>query len=186
MADGRPLFTIGSVARLLDVPPATIRTWEARYGLIVPARSQGGQRLYSREQVEQLRLVRDTIAAGRRPAEAHRLLADQLRHGGLRQSHSQPQPQPLRLLLAGRRYDLADGLRQLFGGTAFEIVAARDGATARAMHEQLDPALVVVDTDDSAFDELADVLRAEGTKVLPLELLERPLRMLDPAHVAER
>lgn len=177
MADGRPLFTIGSVARLLDVPPATIRTWEARYGLIVPARSPGGQRLYSRDQVEQLRLVRDTIAAGRRPAEAHRLLADQLRDGSL---------PPLRLLLAGRRQDLAEGLRRLFGGTAFEIVAARDGATARAMHEELDPALVVVDMDDSAFDDLADVLRAEGTKVLPLELLERPLRMLHPAHVADR
>jgi DNA-binding transcriptional MerR regulator len=99
VAHGRPLFTIGSVARLLDVPQATIRTWEARYGLIVPERSEGGQRLYSREQVEQLRLVRDTIAAGRRPAEAHRLLADRLRGGD--------GPQPLRLLLAGRS-DLAD------------------------------------------------------------------------------
>lgn len=178
MADGRPLFTIGSVARLLDVPPATIRTWEARYGLIVPARSEGGQRLYSREQVEQLRLVRDTIAAGRRPAEAHRLLADRIREGGA--------PQPLRLLVAGRGPDLADGLRRLFSGTAFEIVAAHDGATAQALHERLEPALVVVDTDDGAFDALADALRAEGTKVLPLELLERPLRMLDPAHLAER
>jgi DNA-binding transcriptional MerR regulator len=177
VADGRPLFTIGSVARLLDVPPATIRTWEARYGLIVPARSPGGQRLYTREQIDQLRLVRDSIAAGRRPAEAHRLLADQLRDGGL--------PQPLRLLLVGRRHDLADSLGRLFGGTAFEIVAARDGASARALHDELDPALVVVDTDDSTFEELADVLREEGTKVLPLELLERPLRMLDPAQVAD-
>jgi DNA-binding transcriptional MerR regulator len=178
VADGRALFTIGSVARLLDVPPATIRTWEARYGQIVPARSGGGQRLYSRDQVEQLRLVRDTIAAGRRPAEAHRLLADRLRDGGL--------PQPLRLLLAGRRREVADGLRRLFGGNAVEIVSAADGATARALHAELDPALVVVDTDDSAFSELADTLRAEGTKVLPLELLERPLRLLDAAYVADR
>jgi DNA-binding transcriptional MerR regulator len=177
VAHGRPLFTIGSVARLLDVPQATIRTWEARYGLIVPERSEGGQRLYTREQVEQLRLVRDTIAAGRRPSEAYRLLADRLKDA--------PRPQPLRLLLAGRT-DLADRLRRLFGGTMFEIVPAPDGASARALHAELDPALVVVDTDDSAFEELADALRAEGTKVLPLVLLERPLSMLDPTPLSDR
>jgi DNA-binding transcriptional MerR regulator len=169
VADGRPLFTIGSVARLLDVPPATIRTWEARYGLIVPARSEGGQRLYSRDQVEQLRLVRDAIASGRRPAEAHRLLGERLRG---------ERPQTLRLLLADRRSHVEEGLRRLFGSTSFEIVLARDDATARALHRDLEPALVVVDTGDAAFADLADALRAAGTKVLPLELLERPLELL--------
>lgn len=176
------MFTIGSVARLLDVPPATIRTWEARYGLIVPARSEGGQRLYSREQVEQLRLVRDSVARGRRPAEAHRLLADRLKD----ERAGAAEPQPLRLLLAGRRAGVADGLRKLFGGTVFEIVAASDRERAQALHAELDPALVVVDLDDSAFGELADALRAQGTKVLPLELLERPLSMIEPARALDR
>jgi DNA-binding transcriptional MerR regulator len=178
VADRRPLFTIGSVARLLDVPPATIRTWEARYGLIVPARSEGGQRLYSRDQVEQLRLVRDEIAAGRRPGEAHRLLADRLEDVG--------SGQPLRLLLADRRRGVADGLRRLFGSTAFEIVLAHDVPSARTLHRDLEPALVVVDTGDEAFADLPDALRAEGTKVLPLDLLERPLRLLDEVRAPDR
>jgi DNA-binding transcriptional MerR regulator len=72
----RPLFSIGAVGRMLALPPATIRTWETRYGLVVPDRSAGGQRLFSRAQVEQLRFLRDQIAAGRRPGEAHRLLAE--------------------------------------------------------------------------------------------------------------
>jgi DNA-binding transcriptional MerR regulator len=68
------VYTIGSAARLLSVPVATIRTWEKRYGLVVPARSTGGQRLYSREQLEQLRFVVDRISEGLRPGEAYRLL----------------------------------------------------------------------------------------------------------------
>jgi DNA-binding transcriptional MerR regulator len=68
------VFTIGSAARLLRVPVATIRTWEKRYGLVVPARSNGGQRLYTREQLEQLRFVVARISEGMRPGEAYRLL----------------------------------------------------------------------------------------------------------------
>jgi DNA-binding transcriptional MerR regulator len=68
------VFTIGSASRLVRVPVATIRTWEKRYGLVVPARSNGGQRLYTREQLEQLRFVVDRISEGMRPGEAHRLL----------------------------------------------------------------------------------------------------------------
>ena len=63
---------------MLDLSAATIRTWETRYRLVVPARSPGGQRLYSREQVDQLRFVRDQVDEGRKPAEAHRLLAERL------------------------------------------------------------------------------------------------------------
>jgi DNA-binding transcriptional MerR regulator len=70
------VFSIGSAARLLRVPPATIRTWEKRYGLVVPVRTAGGQRLYTQEQLEQLRFVVEKIAAGMRPGEAHRLLSE--------------------------------------------------------------------------------------------------------------
>ena len=70
------VFSIGSAARILRVPPATIRTWEKRYGLVVPPRTSGGQRLYSQEQLDQLRFVVEKIADGMRPAEAHRLLRE--------------------------------------------------------------------------------------------------------------
>jgi DNA-binding transcriptional MerR regulator len=72
------VYTIGSAARLLRVPVATIRTWEKRYGLVVPARSNGGQRLYTREQLEQLRFVVDRISEGLRPGEAYRLLSGRM------------------------------------------------------------------------------------------------------------
>lgn len=77
----RPIFGIGAVARMLALPPATIRTWETRYRLVVPERSPGGQRLYTRAQVDQLRFLKEQIGAGTRPGEAHRLLAEELGGG---------------------------------------------------------------------------------------------------------
>jgi DNA-binding transcriptional MerR regulator len=69
------IYSIGAVARMLGVPAQTLRAWEDRYQQIVPARSGGGQRLYSRDQVDQLSFIRNQIALGLRPADAHRLLA---------------------------------------------------------------------------------------------------------------
>ena len=78
------IYSIGAVERMLDLPAATIRNWEERYGLVKPERSNGGHRLYTRGQVEQLRFVKEGIDRGLQPAEAHRLLGEQLarRSGG--------------------------------------------------------------------------------------------------------
>lgn len=173
---GRPLFSIGAVARMLDLAAATIRTWETRYGLVVPVRSDGGQRLYSRDQVEQLRFVKREVGTGRRPAEAHRLLSERIARGdsfgGTR----------LRVLLAESRLGAADVLRQLLGSAAFEVLLTEDPEAAGRIFEELQPAIVVVDTGDADFADLTEKLREAGVKVLPLDLLERPLALLDEAR----
>lgn len=53
---GTPQFAISDVARLLDISPSTLRMWET-VGLVLPARTAGGRRLYSPEQVERLKYV---------------------------------------------------------------------------------------------------------------------------------
>jgi DNA-binding transcriptional MerR regulator len=172
---GRPLFSIGAVARMLDLSAATIRTWETRYGLITPKRSEGGQRLYSRDQVDQLRFVKAQIETGRRPGEAHRLLSERIARGdsfgGTR----------MRVLLAENRIGAAQVLRELLGSEGFEVLLASDPDSAARAFDELSPALVVIDTGDMDFDELSERLRAAGTKILPIELLERPLAWLDEA-----
>lgn len=172
---GRPLFSIGAVARMLDLSAATIRTWETRYGLVTPKRSQGGQRLYSRDQVEQLRFIQTQVRLGRRPGEAHRLLAERIARddgfGGTK----------MRVLLAESRLGAARVLRELLGSEGFEVLLADDGDAAARAYDELSPALVVIDTGDMDFDELSDRLRATGTKILPLELLERPPAWLEEA-----
>jgi CheY-like chemotaxis protein len=64
------------LARMLGVPAATLRTWEDRYGVVIPGRSPAGHRLYSRLQVEQLRFVSAQVTSGVSPADAHRLLSE--------------------------------------------------------------------------------------------------------------
>jgi DNA-binding transcriptional MerR regulator len=71
------IYSIGAVARMLGVPTQTLRAWEDRYQQIVPTRSGGGQRLYSRDQVDQLSFIRNQIEQGLQPADAHRVLAQQ-------------------------------------------------------------------------------------------------------------
>jgi DNA-binding transcriptional MerR regulator len=159
---------------MLDLSAATIRTWETRYRLVVPARSPGGQRLYSREQVDQLRFVRDQVDEGRKPAEAHRLLAERL-------ARSDPPgaAERMRVVLAESRLGAAELLHRLLGAQGFEIVPAPDPATAREVIAAVDPSIVVIDVQDAAFADLSAALREAGTKILPIDLLERPMALLD-------
>jgi DNA-binding transcriptional MerR regulator len=63
---------IQEVSRILGVPAPTLRAWELRYGVPDTPRSQGGHRRYSVDALNQVRLMRDEIARGRRAAEAAR------------------------------------------------------------------------------------------------------------------
>jgi len=51
-----PCFTIGVVARMLNLHPQTLRNYE-QVGLIGPQRSDGNIRLYSEREVERLRKI---------------------------------------------------------------------------------------------------------------------------------
>src|SRR5689334_6856063 len=77
------VYSIGAVARMLDIPASTLRAWEERYSIVTPVRSEGSQRLYSRKQVEHLRYLKAQIESGASAADAHRLLAEQLGRGAV-------------------------------------------------------------------------------------------------------
>jgi MerR family transcriptional regulator, heat shock protein HspR len=53
---GRPLYRISVVAEMLAIHPQTLRLYE-RKGLIRPGRTTGRTRLYSAEDVEEIRLI---------------------------------------------------------------------------------------------------------------------------------
>lgn len=72
----RGIYSIGAVCRLLGLSQSAIRTWEDRYGLIVAERSEGGRRIYTRDQLEQLRFIKGRLDEGLSAADAHRLLAE--------------------------------------------------------------------------------------------------------------
>ena len=142
---GRPVYSIGAVAQMLGIPPATLRTWEERYGLPVPERSPGGHRVYSRDQVEQLRFVKAQLDQGISPADAHRLLAERLAVGSL--SFGEPEAGKTRLLiLLAERDPYAADLAEYFLRTeGYEVAAALDAADATRRSEELTPSMTVID-----------------------------------------
>lgn len=72
--DANELLTIQEASRLLQVPAPTIRSWERRYGVPVPSRSDGGHRRYTPEQLQMLQRMRHEISRGRRAVEAAALV----------------------------------------------------------------------------------------------------------------
>src|SRR5690606_38410319 len=72
------LLPIREVARQTGVNPVTLRAWERRYGLIKPQRTPKGHRLYSSEQIAQIRQVLAWLQRGVAVSQVKRLLQDAL------------------------------------------------------------------------------------------------------------
>jgi len=70
MAHGGELVRIGELSRRLGVGTDRLRAWERRYGLLRPARTAGGFRLYSREDEERVRAMQRQLERGLAAAEA--------------------------------------------------------------------------------------------------------------------
>jgi len=51
VVDGQQYYTVGEVSEATGVSPQTLRVWEGK-GLLVPRRSNGGQRLYTESDLE--------------------------------------------------------------------------------------------------------------------------------------
>jgi MerR family transcriptional regulator, heat shock protein HspR len=72
--DAEPLYTVGQVADLLGVQPAYLRRLEA-HDAVTPARSAGGQRRYSRREVEHIAAINGLMADGMTLDGAKRIIA---------------------------------------------------------------------------------------------------------------
>lgn len=66
-------LTVAAVARRLGVAPATLRTWDRRYGITPSDRTTGGHRRYTPTDVALLDRMRRLVILGLPPAEAARL-----------------------------------------------------------------------------------------------------------------
>src|SRR5512139_816457 len=67
---GETQLRIGELSRRSGVSPELLRAWERRYGLLQPARSSGGLRLYSLDDLERVRRMQQYLATGVAAAEA--------------------------------------------------------------------------------------------------------------------
>jgi len=70
-------FRIGEVSRLLGVEAYVLRYWETEFPSLSPKKSDTGQRLYKRKDVEQLLQIKELLYAKRFTIEgARQTLAD--------------------------------------------------------------------------------------------------------------
>jgi MerR family transcriptional regulator, heat shock protein HspR len=67
------LYTVGQVSDMLGVQPAYLRRLDSE-GLVQPARSGGGQRRYSRDEIVTVQYVNTLVAEGLTLAGIRRLL----------------------------------------------------------------------------------------------------------------
>jgi DNA-binding transcriptional MerR regulator len=142
----QPVYSIGAAAKIVDVPAATLRAWEERYGVTKPKRSEGSQRLYSRNQIEQLKFIKSQMDAGMSAADAHRLLGRELAAGRVLAPAAalSGEPKPL-ILLAERDPYAAEFAEYLLRTEGYDVSIATDAKQARLLFAERSPDLVVID-----------------------------------------
>jgi DNA-binding transcriptional MerR regulator len=140
------IYSIGAVSRMLGVSQSTLRTWEDRYGLVVAERSEGGQRIYTRAQVDQLRFVKQQLDEGLSAADAHRLLAD--RQAGAQpvvaEGPAEPAARVVVLLAEHDRYG-AELSGFSLRAEGFDVEVATSAAEAEEKFAAQNPVLVIVE-----------------------------------------
>jgi len=141
----RGVYSIGAVSRMLGIPVATIRNWEERYATIVPERSRGGHRVYSRNHVEQLRFIATEVSGGLSAADAHRLLVEHTESGQAVRNDGSDAGTQLHVLVA-ERDPVAAELAQFFLRTAgYQVALALAAAEAEEQWLESRPQLAIVE-----------------------------------------
>jgi CheY-like chemotaxis protein len=158
---------------MLDITAAVLRTWEERYGVVVPVRSTGDQRLYSRDQVDQLRFVQNLMGSGLHAAEAHRLLAARVEEGMTLVPPIPDSTGPVLILLAERDVYTADVIEYLLRTEGYEVAVAFGPADALKVFQERHPDLVFVELVISGGDgvDLCRRLHAAGARIVAVSAL---------------
>jgi DNA-binding transcriptional MerR regulator len=146
LAKARGIYSIGSVARMLGLSQPAIRSWEDRYGLIVAERTEGGRRLYTRDQLEQLQFVKERLDEGLPASDAHRLLAE--RQAGLQptvERRTANPPARLLVLLAYRDRRGAELNESSLRAAGYEVDIALTAEDAEEKFASQEPALSIVE-----------------------------------------
>ena len=96
---------ISAVSRITGIPTDTLRAWERRYELVSPGRSGSAGRVYSRDDVQKLSLIKQLVDRGHAISNVASCsveeLNDLLALHGINSGKSETVDRPLRLLACG-------------------------------------------------------------------------------------
>jgi CheY-like chemotaxis protein len=86
----RAIYSIEAIARIVGVSVGTLLEWQDSYGLVLPARTESGQELYSRPQLQDLAFIARRVASGASLDQAHEQLAHRLQADEFETPHLGP------------------------------------------------------------------------------------------------
>lgn len=82
----RSYYTIGEVAKMLDVAPSLIRFWEKEFPMLKPEKTGKGTRKFSRKDIQNLRLIHHLVKEKGYTLQGAR---EQLKHDPNPDTHAQ-------------------------------------------------------------------------------------------------
>ena len=76
-------YSVRQVATITGVPASTLRTWERRYGVVEPDRTESRYRLYDDRDLARLQRMADLVAQGAPASIAAQQVASERLGGGV-------------------------------------------------------------------------------------------------------
>jgi len=135
------IYSITDIERETGIGRDTLRIWERRYGFPAPQRNQRGERTYSSEELERLRLLKQLLDTGMQPGKLIKLDEHQLRQLTSQKTETTVMSAEVELLLTelctAPRFSLTSHLERLlqqYGLSGFltEVVAPMNHAVGDA------------------------------------------------------
>lgn len=187
MAD-KLFYSMGEVAEMFDVNTSLIRHWESQFSILRPKRNKKGNRLFSPEDVENLKMIYHLVKERGMTLEgAKKALRKAPSESGVdRDAELMERLQRIRALLVEVREDLKAGEGEIVTAsdadmTDADAVAAADTAAAAETPVRRRRAKAVVKIDESSDDAAGDSSAQPAVK----RSVRRPRRKKEEAETKE-
>lgn len=140
-----PVYSINIVSEITGIPMTTLRFWEKRFGLVKPMRTEGGHRLYSREDIERIKWIAEKISSeNMRARDAHSLLAWRLRKE--RKLAQESDMRSAIMILVAEKDPITAELEQHFlSNEGYHVHIVLDGRKAVQEALEVHPDLIILD-----------------------------------------
>ena len=174
---GQQGYRSGEAARLAKMPVTTLRIWERRYGVVGPAKTASGQRLYTEDDVRRLSLIKLLVSRGHAIGAIARLDREQLQFLAARSGRESggatdmpfAESADLRLALVGgnlaQRLEASGVDLRPYGVNELVTFADLDLASAGTTSERREPIDALLVSVDSLQEEVASQIIALGDAV---------------------
>lgn len=179
---------MGEVAEMFDVKTSLIRHWETQFSVLKPKRNKKGNRLFSPEDVENLKviyhLVKErgmTLEGAKRAMKRRASNGDEIR----REAELMTRLKHIRALLVEVREDLKTGAEGIVDEDSVEAEAMRAfDATEERVSETAAEAGRLAEADVQAAEETV-IVKEEPHAEEPDVQAEEEARLAEPANFAE-